>query len=372
MKIVINFIIIIMFSCISYSQTIEQRLEIVQNDQVLGGNFNIIVEVKGTSLPAANTLGSATIDINFDNTKLTYVNATSWAFGGALGYSRSATNNTTFIRVGVTGGAVNENEGGDPPGYDIGSSYATWVQLNFTIASSSGILSIAIGTNQIGLFENHSNEPKTAVINNQILTAPDNIGDTPLPIELTAFSAKQSGSKIDLTWQTKTEVHNYGFNVERKISSQNLAKGSEWQKIGFVPGNGSSNSPKEYSFIDNNPVGGKMVYRLKQLDTDGKFTYSDEQEVNIIPTEYKVYQNYPNPFNPSTTINFELPENNLVSLKVYDILGKEVATLLNEEKTAGYYNIQFSALGLDLSSGIYIYQLRAGNFVQTKKMILQK
>src|SRR3990172_10342465 len=104
------------------SQTIEQRLVVVKNDQSNGGDFQIEVQVKGTSLPAANTLGSATIDVSYDNSKLSFPisdGATNWAFGGAQGYSRSATNNTTFIRVFVAGGSVNENGGGDPPGFDI-------------------------------------------------------------------------------------------------------------------------------------------------------------------------------------------------------------------------------------------------------------
>jgi hypothetical protein len=116
--------------------------------------------------------------------------------------------------------------------------------------------------------------------------------------------------------------------------------------------------------------GSKFFYRLKQIDNDGKFAYSDEVEVMIIPTIFELAQNYPNPFNPSTTIKYQLPISSKVTLKMYDVLGNEVITLLNEEKEAGAYEVIFNAS--NYSSGIYFYRLQAGSFVETKKMILLK
>jgi len=139
-------------------------------------------------------------------------------------------------------------------------------------------------------------------------------------------------------------------------------------------GHGNSNSPKEYSFIDaSTPPGkGSVSYRLKQIDNDGKFTYSEVAEVtfNMQPSTFELFQNYPNPFNPNSVISWQLPVSGYVSLKVYDILGNEVATLVNDELEAGYYNITLNANQPQLASGVYVYQLRAGSFVQTKKMIL--
>jgi hypothetical protein len=226
-------------------------------------------------------------------------------------------------------------------------------------------------TNAIALWENHQNEPISLEPPiNQTLTTPENIIDTPLPVELTSFTSKLINDKVQLNWSTKTEVNNYGFDVERKL----YAKGQTsdvWEKIGFVEGNGNSNSPKEYSYADINPIGGsKFNYRLKQIDNDGQFEYSDVVEVENVPTEFTLYQNYPNPFNPTTKIRYQLPKESNVTIKIYDVLGSEVATLLNENKEAGVYEVEFNVD--NLSSGTYIYKINADNFVQTKKMVLLK
>lgn len=350
-------------------QTIEQKLVVIQNDQTIGGNFRVQVQVKGTSLPAANTLGSATIDVQFDTTHLTYVNATAWAFGSSLGYSRSATRTlgNSFIRFGVTGLGVNENGGGDPAGFDIENTYTSWVQLNFTIQSlTTSSLIINNSTNAIGLYQNHSNEPRNGVIINQTLTAPENI-NVALPVELSSFTGKVvDGKKVDLNWITKTEVNNYGFNIERRI------KDGEWNNIGFVEGQGNSNSPKTYKFIDNNLFSGgsNFQYRLKQVDNDGQFKYSDVVEVEIVPTKFELLQNYPNPFNPSTTIRFSLPVATQLKINIYNMLGQLVQTLAEGKYEAGYYKVTFDASGLP--SGAYVYRIESSEYTQVMKMVLMK
>jgi len=189
--------------------------------------------------------------------------------------------------------------------------------------------------------------------------------DVGLPVELTVFEATTSQGRVSLNWQTATEVNNYGFDIESHVNDD------AWTTIGFVNGSGNSNSPKQYSFIDSNPSGGsKFFYRLKQIDNDGTYEYSDEVEVEIIPDEFVLYQNYPNPFNPVTFIKYEIPELSLVTLKVFDVLGSEVAILVNEEKPIGNYEIEFN--GTELPSGIYFYRLQAGTFIETKKMVLMK
>ena len=141
--------------------------------------------------------------------------------------------------------------------------------------------------------------------------------------------------------------------------------------VGFVDGHGNSNSTNNYRFVDNNPPSGKLSYRLKQIDTDGKFTYHDIVEVNTtLPTKMKLFPNYPNPFNPTTTIRYQVPAKEFVTLKVYDMLGKEAATLVNEVKEAGEYNQVFDAS--ELPSGTYFYTLTAGSFTETKKLLLLK
>jgi peptidoglycan/xylan/chitin deacetylase (PgdA/CDA1 family) len=191
------------------------------------------------------------------------------------------------------------------------------------------------------------------------------IQTNPLPVELTSFAAVVSKMNVILTWKTATEVNNYGFNVERRVDNNN------WEEIGFVNGNGNSNSPKDYSFLDKNLIGGsKIQYRLKQIDNDGQFEHSNVVEVNVVPDEYVLYQNYPNPFNPSTTIRYQIPTESKVVIKIYNILGSEVMELLNERKEAGVYEVEFKAE--NLPSGTYIYRIIADNFVETKKMILLK
>ncbi len=194
--------------------------------------------------------------------------------------------------------------------------------------------------------------------------------ETPVPVELTSFTANVSGNKIMLEWATATEVNNYGFEIEKQTGSKQSVLGN-WEMIGFIEGHGNSNSPKQYSFTDKNLIGGSLFkYRLKQIDNDGTYEYSDEIEVEIVPTEFALYQNYPNPFNPNTQIRYQLPQESKVIIKIYDILGSEVITLLNEKKEPGIYEVVFNRI--KLSSGIYFYRLQAGTYVETKKMMLMK
>ena len=192
----------------------------------------------------------------------------------------------------------------------------------------------------------------------------------PLPIELTVFSAEFRNQTVELSWETKTEIKNYGFSIERRTSE------GDWNSIAFIDGAGYSNSTKKYVYKDNDLFSSsgssKFQYRLKQIDTDGKFTYSDVVNVKITPSSYKLFQNFPNPFNPTTTIRYQLPKDSRVSLNVYDILGREVATLVNKEQDAGRYSIQLSASAYRLASGIYIYRIQAGNYVSVKKLMLMK
>ncbi len=194
---------------------------------------------------------------------------------------------------------------------------------------------------------------------------------TILPAELTSFTATASNGKVSLKWTTATETNNRGFEIQRNIVTPN-SEGT-WQFIGFKEGNGTTTALHEYSFTDNlTNLNGTFAYRLKQMDFDGSFQYSDEVLVENIPTpvSFDLSQNYPNPFNPATTINYDLPVKSFVTLKIYDLLGREVASLVNENQQASHYSIKFNAS--KLSSGIYLYKLKAGDFVQTRKMMLLK
>ena len=195
-----------------------------------------------------------------------------------------------------------------------------------------------------------------------------------IPVELTSFTSSIYEDLVTLNWQTATETNNQGFQIERRKTQDEISE--DWNSIGFVNGKGTTTEPQSYSFVDKELDAGKYQYRLKQIDFNGTFEYSKTVEVEINqPTKFSLEQNYPNPFNPSTSIKFSIPAVGTrlalsVQLKVYDVLGKEVATLVNEEKPAGSYEVKFDAS--KLASGIYYYQMRTGEYVETKKMILLK
>jgi photosystem II stability/assembly factor-like uncharacterized protein len=200
--------------------------------------------------------------------------------------------------------------------------------------------------------------------------------ESSIPVELISFTTTLIDKEIILSWSTATETNNSGFEILRST------KDNDWNKIGFVPGHGTTTETQHYSFTDNDVKSGKYQYKLKQIDYNGTFEYSQIVEVEIpFVNEFSLSQNYPNPFNPVTKIKFTIPtppvsspllkertKEGFATLKVYDVLGNEIATLINEEKPAGEYEIEFNAA--NLPSGIYFYQLKAGQYSETKKMIL--
>ena len=218
-----------------------------------------------------------------------------------------------------------------------------------------------------------------------------------IPVELLSFTYELNNNDVSLNWATATEKNNRGFELERRCISS-CAEPNEnnhlWIKIGFIYGRGTTSQTSFYSFCDKNLTDGKYSYRLKQIDFDGSFKYYALPEIIEINSQkkFELYQNYPNPFNPSTKIRYSIPRSTeyysvlqKVTLKVYDILGKEVVTLVNEEKPAGTYEVEFNSNrhfgeGGNLTSGVssksgytssvYFYQLRVGSFVETKKMLL--
>jgi hypothetical protein len=196
------------------------------------------------------------------------------------------------------------------------------------------------------------------------------INQNPVPVELTSFTASQNNNDVQLNWSTATETNNYGFEIQKQVGSRQSSIGN-WEEIGFVPGFGTSTEKHFYSFNDENLVEGKYQYRLKQIDFDGSSSYSEIVEVEInSPIQFTLEQNYPNPFNPKTVIGYQLPVSGNVTLKVYDLLGSEVAILVDEYKPAGTYEVEFDESSF--SSGTYLYKLTAGEFISTKKMILLK
>ncbi len=211
-----------------------------------------------------------------------------------------------------------------------------------------------------------------------------------MPVELVSFTSELIENTVQLGWSTATEVNNYGFEVQRS------AEEDVWEVLGFVLGHGNSNSPKEYEFTDDLSTlpeyqqFSTFQYRLKQIDTDGQFEYyklttsidlSTVTNIDdeMLPAKFELSQNYPNPFNPSTTIRYSIPgkaisetmpaaNESMVNLKIFDLLGREIATLVNEKQNPGTYEVVFDASGL--ASGTYIYKLTLNNHSDVKKMLL--
>lgn len=188
--------------------------------------------------------------------------------------------------------------------------------------------------------------------------------DIMVPVELISFTGVSENNEITLNWATATELNNHGFEIERSVDNK------EFITRGFVEGSGTSTEMHKYSFTED-ALNGTLYYRLKQIDYNGNYSYSESIEINsVYASNFQLYQNYPNPFNPSTKIKYAITEQAFISLKVYDALGNEVSTLVNEVKPTGNYEVEFNGTGL--SSGVYFYKLNAGSFVETKKMVLLK
>jgi hypothetical protein len=318
-----------------------------------------VVKVQISTNTGTDILGDATIPFTFDNTNLTYVNTLFNNFSGGDYYVATATIYTNRISLNIV---LNNTSGGTV----VSNTYMDVATVTFSTINSAGSSNLTF-VSPLEFFS-----PNAVKWTNGTFTP---LNANPLPVELSSFTATSNQNGVELKWQTATEINNYGFEVERTsplpspYEGEGGGAGRGWEKIGFVNGNGNSNSAKEYSFIDKSQTGGsKFQYRLKQIDNDGQFEYSNVVEIEVVPTQFELSQNYPNPFNPTTNIHYELPVKSNVCLKIFDILGNEIVTLVNEEKEAGYYELKYNAK--DLASGIYFYNISTGGFNRTKKMLL--
>ena len=206
------------------------------------------------------------------------------------------------------------------------------------------------------------------VTNCAVGSMPDNcfrLNGEVTPVELISFTAQTGDNGVALNWSTATETNNSGFEIQRMLQD------GEYKAIAFIPGYGTTTETHNYIYIDENLNAGKYKYRLKQIDFDGSFEYSPEVEVEVtLLLEFSLEQNFPNPFNPSTVISYKLPVGGNVTLKVFDILGKELTTLVNQFKPAGKFDVEFNAEALP--GGVYFYRIQANNFIETRKMVLMK
>jgi hypothetical protein len=319
----------------------------------------------GTSWSAVNT------GLPFYSAGTTY-DITSFAvygmnlFAGTLGGVFLSTNNGTnwtAVNTGLTNNDVNTLA---VSGTNLFAGTLGGVFLSTNNGTNWTAVNTGLTNNQIATFAVSGNNIFVGTHGNGVLMKPLN---EILPVELVSFNVTFGDKIVTISWSTATEVNNYGFEIERRFFGETQQK---WAKIAFIEGAGSSSSPKQYSYTDQHLSAGRYAYRLKQIDSDGSFKYSMsvEVEVNFRPTAFSLAQNFPNPFNPSTTISFDLPSQSFVSLKIFDLIGREVATIVSEELSAGSHSRQWNATGMP--SGVYFYRLQAGSFTGTKKLLLLK
>jgi hypothetical protein len=343
-----------------FATNVNGRIVVVGVNNLM---FSVLLQIN-TNV-GNEAMGGATIVIGFDTSaihfKINPIKNIDYIFHDfCSGSYNPATvtrpmNNRIWVNIDLS--HIHTNNGTIVAG---GSNWTDVVTINFDVKDAQGFTSVYWITNSAfwGIYDDDN---FTFWNNGQF----QDLLNIPLPVELSSFTAKILEEKVQLNWKTKTELNNYGFDIERKVNN------GEWNKIGFVNGHGNSNSPKSYAFADNHLTGGsRFSYRLKQIDTDGNYEYSEVVEVETIPRNFVLYQTYPNPFNPSTKIKYLIPQSSNVVIKVFDILGNEIETLVNEEKPIGTYEITWSAE--NLPSGVYFYTLQAGQFIKTKKMVLMK
>ena len=340
------------------------QITLLNDLQTNSSTYEFDVEIVSTSFDF--TLTSYQVCLTY-NTLIT--NGGNLSFSYIPG-SSTLTSSTPLSTIIVNDGVSNLLIGSSAGTQVVSTIPLTIGRFRITNSNPFGLVPVNLNWDFSGTFVTQIN------ISNTNLTIPSNhllsLSNVPLPVELATFSGTAIEDKVELVWKTATEVSNNGFDIERRSDKIN------WQKVGFIPGNGNSSSPKDYSFIDMKLKNGSYAYRLKQIDTDGKYSYSDGIEITVhaIPLEYKLEQNYPNPFNPTTTINYAIPFNGEVNLTLYNSVGAVVQELEKGSKEAGYYQNVFNASGL--SSGIYFYSIIAksadgkNTFRAVKKMILMK
>ncbi|MBI2418796.1 MAG: T9SS type A sorting domain-containing protein [Ignavibacteriales bacterium] len=302
------------------------------------------------------------------------------AFSGTSGSSFLAFQDTEKgVFVALEGTTAKTTDGG-----------VTWVASNLTGAAFRGIVSIkgtsryvAVGTAGKSWITPDGGttwiEKATGVAQtlytvteyNGVAWAAGNAGTilkwsgAPLPVELTAFNSSVDDNNIMLSWTTASEKNNSGFEIERKSGS------GAFTSVAFIGGKGTTTSATHYAYADNNLFAGSYTYRLKQIDFDGGYSYSKEINADVVKSfSYMLDQNYPNPFNPTTTLRYQVKEDGIVTIKMYNNIGVEVKSLVSGFQSAGTHSLQVDAS--NLASGIYFYTMKAPGFSATKKMIIMK
>jgi len=352
-------IILLCFSFSILPTTINGRFTVLESDS---SKFTVLLQINTNT--GTDDLGGSTIVFNFDTTAISFTNNPvkdiDYIFHNFCSGNYSPATVTRPMQdkiwVNIDLPFNNNNNGtvvaASPEWTDV-------VTIYFNILDPNGMASLSWLTTSPfwGLYD----------ANNSIFWQTGEFEDLfgPVPVELISFiGTLLPNQNVLLEWKTASSLNNYGFEIEKSYLNSN-----DWEILGFVENRGDPNSLVEYSFTDITSHSFNVVrYRLKSIDNDGSFQYSNEVEVSTSPLNYELYQNYPNPFNPSTKIKFVITKESNVNLSIYNALGELVSTLVDEQLKIGYHEYEFDAT--NLASGVYIYRIIAGDFVETKKMVL--
>lgn len=327
-----------------------------------GASINVPITVT-----TAYSIGAAQFVVQYNSDVLSFVSAQVGA--GAPGFSVSNINTDLPFQatapgtdenalVQISGGATNSFTGNN----------REVVVLNFEVIGSSNDSSPLV-------FDEGATRTYLSTVDFQDISGNDinfvnGSVSSIVPVELSSFNAYVEQGQIILEWNTESETDNFGFEIQRKNNDD------IFNKVGFVPGHGTTLAQNNYQFIDSNLSNGTYYYRLKQIDHDGSYQFSETKTVTILASlKYNLFQNYPNPFNPETVIKFEIPEASHVNLVIYNSLGEEIKKLINEKKNDGIYEIKWDGKNKDgvvMPSGVYLYLLSTGEHREVRKMILTK
>lgn len=350
----------------------------------VSGSFDVDVEIRSTGTETF-VLGTSTFLFNYNIAGLTTpakvsANDGPWDLnvvteGDYLNVALNSGTGWAGLRVEFAGG---DPDPGPPPidnnGQIVPTSFTRVGTVRFTILDAGQNSDLAwknITTNtQVFRLTNPGDPtqppPQTDITLLGTFVDPDN---TPLPIQMASSAASVvRNNDVEVAWKTVSETNNYGFEVFRR-----RGESGEWTKLGFIEGHGTTLAPQSYTYTDRSLSFGKYFYRIKQVDLDGKSEVFPEMAVTVGvgPDKFILAQNYPNPFNPSTLIEFAVPVSGHTTMKVYNVLGQEVATLFEGNAEAGRVNAaRFDAS--NLPSGLYFYTLRSAGKVETKRMLLMK
>jgi len=376
--------IVLQFCMLLHADNASFRTVVSKNDMSVGGDFWLDFQIRITEGTHPRTLNSLTSDVYFGN-EISYINADGWAYGSALGYSRFANNLTDYIRVGTTGNSVGQDGPGDPPGWDITSSWQTIVTLKFTITTATSVdISINDATDAAAYFDNYQNNPKGD--NTDWTMSNEDTGQVTLPVILSTFTAQFLNNNAELYWVTESEVDNLGWNIYRNFSNNfNTA-----EKINneFIAGHGTTTERSHYLYSDIilEPQAGKCFwYWVTSISYSGVMHISAPVSLTIpevtpqhheieIPETFGLFQNSPNPFHPKieeTKIHFLLPSQEKVSLMIFNVKGQLVRNIYEGYLDKG----NFIWDGKDkngeiVSDGIYLLTLFHSNQSEVKRLII--